>query len=169
MTNLIACRLIAILSIWIHFISLGFAFYISFLVSDEDTSRPVLMLYGTIITIIVLFCLYFDILLLIGSYKRKEWMLLVWLVFAILRVFLVVVNLTLLDLVFGFGLERSVTAGIVIGIIFLVIWCSVIIVYGLKEVSLYNRQALFELQDYEGGRNIIAGDEETMMSVLTRG
>ena len=96
-------------------------------------------------------------------------MLLVWLVFAILRVFLVVVNLTLLDLVFGFGLERSVTAGIVIGIIFLVIWCSVIIVYGLKEVSLYNRQVLFELQDYEGGRNIIAGDEETMMSVLTRG
>ena len=82
MTNLIACRLIAILSIWIHFISLGFAFYISFLVSDEDTSRPVLMLYGTIITIIVLFCLYFDILLLIGSLLRIRILLIIWLFFA---------------------------------------------------------------------------------------
>eukprot|EP00093_Oithona_nana_P010347 10347.XXX_222602_221993_1 [CDS] Oithona nana genome sequencing. len=107
--NLLATKIIAILSILIHLISIGFAFYISFFVSDEETSRQVLMIYGAIITIIVFFCLYFDILLLIGSFKKKEWMLLVWLVFVILRVFLVVVNLTLLDLVFGFGLCRSVT------------------------------------------------------------
>ena len=188
MANLLATKIIAILSILIHFISigndeiltfhfddfyfLGFAFYISFFVSDEETSRQVLMIYGAIITIIVLFCLYFDILLLIGSFKKKEWMLLVWLVFAILRVFLVVVNLTLLDLVFGFGLRRSVTAVIVIGIIFLVIWCAVVIVYGIKEISAFNRQELFSLHEFEvgrNGRNVLVGDEETMMSVLTKG
>ena len=150
---------------------IGFAFYISFFVSDEETSRQVLMIYGAIITIIVFFCLYFDILLLIGSFKKKEWMLLVWLVFVILRVFLVVVNLTLLDLVFGFGLCRSVTAAIVIGIIFLVIWCAVIIVYGIKEISAYNRQELFALHEFEVGRNgrNVVIDDETMMSVLTKG
>ena len=137
-SNLQACKVIALLFGSLHFIMYSFFGYI--LVEYGPIG-----LIGMIITTLYLIA---DILLYFGSVKNKKWMLVPWLILATIR-----------TLVFLFMVQLHVFIGVFAG---LSIWSCLTLYGGIKEIPLNKIHDKYKLDEELSSVKVIQNEYLSM-------